>query len=84
MTKYTSKIAIYDANTKILIDTYTFIDTARCQQINDMRAMSNAKQAYRDRRLTELSNKYGDVIYRLADDGLINPIDKYVFEVCNN
>ena len=81
MTKYTSKIAIYDANTKILIDTYTFIDTARCQQINDMRAMSNAKEIYRNKRVSEFVNRYGEVIYRLVDDGLINPIDKYVFEV---
>lgn len=80
MRKYTSKIAIYDASTRILIDTYTLTSVARCQQINDSNAMSNVKDIYRASRLAELANRYGEVIYRLVDDGLIDPNDKYVFE----
>lgn len=81
MRNYTTKIDIYDASTRILIDTYTLTSVARCQQINDMRAMSNAKQAYKDRCLAELANRYGEVIYKLVADGLIDPLAKYVFEV---
>lgn len=80
MRNYTTKIGIYDASTRILIDTYTFTSVARCQQINDRNAMLNAKDIYRALRLAELANRYGDVIYSLVDDGIINPLDKYVFE----
>lgn len=80
MRKYTSKIAIYDASTRVLIDAYTFTSVARCQQINDRNAMSNAKNIYRALHLAELVNRYGEVIYRLVDDGLIDPNEKYVFE----
>ena len=81
MRKYTTKIGVYDANTRILIDIYTLSDTARCQQINDVRAMSNAKKAYRDRRLADLANQYGEVIYKLFADGLIDPIGIYTFDI---
>lgn len=80
MKKYTTKVGVYDASTRILIDSYTWTDTARCQQINDMRAMSNVKDIYRASRLAELANRYGDVIYSLVDDGIIDPLAKYVFE----
>ena len=80
MRNYTTKIGIYDASTRILIDTYTLTSVARCQQINDRNAMSNVKDIYRASRLAELANRYGDVIYSLADDGIIDPLDKYVFE----
>lgn len=79
--KYTTKIGVYCANTSILIDIYTLSDTARCKQINDNRAMSNAKKAYRDRRLADLANQYGDVIYKLVADGLIDPLDIYTFDI---
>ena len=80
MRNYTTKIGIYDARTRILIDTYTLTSVARCQQINDRYAMLKAKDIYRAARLAELANRYGDVIYSLVDDGIINPLDKYVFE----
>ena len=79
MEKYTTKVGIYDAKTRILIDTYELSCETRCQQINDMRAISNAKDIYRGKRLAELANRYGRVIYRLADDGLIDPISVYDF-----
>ena len=81
MKKYKTSIGIYDSITGILIDTYTLASDARCQQINDGRAMSHAKDIYRGKRLAELANRYGEVIYRLVDDGIINPLDKYVFEI---
>lgn len=81
MRNYTSKIAIYDASTRILIDTYTLISVARCQQINDMRAMSNVKDIYRASRLAELANRYGDVIYSLVDDGIIDLLSNYDFDI---
>ena len=79
MQKYTTKVGIYDAKTRILIDTYELSCVARCQQINDMRAMSHAKDIFREARLAELANRYGKVIYRLVDDGLIDPISIYDF-----
>ena len=79
MAKYKTKVGIYDSTTGVLIDTYTFASDARCKQINDMRAISNAKDIYRGKRLAELANRYGRVIYRLADDGLIDPISVYDF-----
>ena len=81
MEKHTTTIGIYDASTRILIDTYTLTSTARCRQINDRRAMSNAKDIYRNACIADLANQYGEVIYRLVDDGIINPLDKYVFEI---
>lgn len=78
---YTTKVGIHDANTGIKIDEYTFTGSARCQQINDGRAVSTAKEVYRASRLAELANRYGEVIYRLVDDGLIDPLAKYVFEI---
>ena len=80
MRSYTTKINIYDANTRILIDTYTLTSVSRCQQVNDRRAMLRAKDIYRNARVVELANQYGDVIYKLVDDGLIDPLAKYVFE----
>ena len=80
MKNYTTKIGIYDASTRILIDTYTLTSAARCQQINDRNAMSNVKDIYRASRLAELTNRYGEVIYSLVDDGIIDPLAKYVFE----
>lgn len=79
MKKYTTKVGIYDAKTRILIDTYELSCETRCQQICDMRAMATAKDIYRAARLADLANRYGGVIYRLADDGLINPISIYDF-----
>ena len=79
MKKYKTSIGVYDSITGVLIDTYTFASDARCQQINDGRAMSNAKDIYRSKRLAELENRYGKVIYRLVDDGLIDPISVYDF-----
>ena len=79
MQKYKTSIGVYDSNTGIIIDTYTLASDARCQQINDRRAMSNAKEIYRAKRLAELENRYGVVIYRLVDDGLIDPISIYDF-----
>ena len=79
MAKYTTKVGIYDAKTRILIDTYELSCETRCQRINDMRAISNAKDIYRGKRLAELENRYGRVIYRLVDDGLIDPISIYDF-----
>lgn len=79
MKKYTTRVGIYDARTRILIDTYELSGEARCQQINDKRALSNAKDIYHAARLAELANRYGGVIYRLADDGLIDPISIYDF-----
>ena len=79
MAKYKTSIGVYDSITGVLIDTYTFASDARCQQINDGRAMSNAKDIYRSKRLAELENRYGKVIYRLVDDGLIDPISIYDF-----
>ena len=81
MEKYTTKVGIYDAKTRILIDTYELSCETRCQQINDMRAMSHAKDIYRNACIADLANQYGEVIYRLVDDGIINPLDKYVFEI---
>ena len=77
---YTTKIGIYDASTRILIDTYVLTGAARCQQINDKRAMLYAKDIYRDARIADLANQYGEVIYKLVDDGLIDPLGEYVFE----
>ena len=79
MKKYTTKVGVYDAKTRILIDTCELSSDARCQQINDRRAMSNARDIYRGKRLAELANRYGRVIYRLADDGIIDPISVYDF-----
>lgn len=79
MKEYTTKVGIYDAKTRILIDTYELSCKTRCQQINDRRAMLNAKDMYRCARLAELANRYGDVIYRLADDGIIDPLSIYDF-----
>ena len=79
MAKYKTSIGVYDSITGVLIDTYTFASDARCQQINDGRAMSRAKDIYRCKRLAELATRYGKVIYRLADDGLIDPISVYDF-----
>ena len=81
MQNYKTSIGVYDSTTGVLIDTYTFASDARCKQINDGRAISHAKDIYRALRLAELANQYGDVIYRLVADGLINPLDKYVFEI---
>lgn len=81
MTKYTTKVGIYDANTGIKIDTYTLTSAARCQSLNDRRAMSSAKAKYRASRLAELANRYGKVIYRLAEDGIIDPISIFKFEI---
>ena len=79
MKKYKTSIGVYDSVTGVLIGTYTLESEARCQQINDGRAMSNAKDIYRGKRLAELANRYGKVIYRLVDDGLIDPISIYDF-----
>lgn len=79
MKKYTTKVGIYDSKTRILIDTYELSTETRCQQINDKRALSNAKDIYREARLAELANRYGDVVYRLADDGIIDPLRIYDF-----
>ena len=79
MEKYTTKVGIYDTKTRIIIDTYELSCETRCQQINDRRAMSNAKDIYRGKRLAELAKRYGKVIYRLVDDGLIDPISIYDF-----
>ena len=79
MQNYKTSIEVYDSITGVLIDTYTFASDARCQQINDGRAMSHAKDIYRGKRLAELANRYGRVIYRLVDDGLIDPISIYDF-----
>ena len=79
MQKYKTSIGVYDSNTGVLIGTYTFASDARCQQINDGRAMSHATDIYRGKRLAELANRYGEVIYRLDDDGLINPLSIYDF-----
>ena len=79
MQNYKTSIEVYDSTTGVLIDTYTFASDARCQQINDRRAMSTAKDIYRGKRLAELENRYGKVIYRLVDDGLIDPISIYDF-----
>lgn len=79
MKKYTTKVGIYDDKTRILIDTYELSCVTRCQQINDMRALSNAKDIYRAARIAELENRYGKVIYRLVDDGLIDPLSIYDF-----
>ena len=81
MAKYKTSIGVYDSITGILVDTYTLASDARCQQINDGRAMSNAKDIYRNACIADLANQYGEVIYRLVDDGIINPLDKYVFEI---
>lgn len=81
MKKYISRIGVYDANTNILLDTYTFTDVARCQQINNTHAMSYAKNEYRNKRIKELVNIYGDVIYKIVKDELIDPLEKYTFEV---
>ena len=80
MRNYTTIINIYDASTRILIDTYTLTSVSRCQQINDRRAMLYAQDMYRDARIAELANQYGDVIYKLVGDGLIDPLARYVFE----
>ena len=79
MQNYKTSIGVYDSTTMVLIDTYTFASDARCQQINDRRAMSNAKDIYRGKRLAELANRYGEVVYRLADDGIIDPLNIYDF-----
>lgn len=81
MAKYTTKVGIYDANTGIKIGTYTLTSDARCKQINDMRAMSSAKDKYRASRLAELANRYGKVIYRLSEDGIIDPISIFTFDI---
>lgn len=81
MKKYTTKIGVYDSNTMILIGTYTLSCSVRCQQINDRRAMLSAKEIYRKKRIEDLTNQYGEVIYRLVDDGLINPLSIYAFEI---
>lgn len=83
MKKYATKVGIYDANTGIKIDTYTLTGSARCQQINDIRALSTAKNIYRAARLAELANRYGGVIYRLADEGIIEPLSIYDFCILN-
>ena len=46
-----------------------------------MRALSNAKDIFRESRLAELANRYGDVIYRLAEDGIIDPLGIYDFAI---
>lgn len=79
MQNYKTSIRVYDSTTGVLIDTYTFASAARCQQINDRRALSNAKDIYRGKRLVELENRYGSLIYRLVDDGLIDPLSIYDF-----
>lgn len=79
MKKYTTRVGIYDSKTRILIDTYELSCVTRCQQINDRRAISNAKDIFRASRLAELANRYGVVIYRLVEDGLIDPISIYDF-----
>ena len=81
MKNYRTKVGIYDAKTRILIDIYELSCETRCQQINDKRALSNAKDIYREARLAELANRYCGVIYRLADDGLIDPLGGYEFEI---
>lgn len=81
MKNFTTKIAVYDASTQILIDIYTFSSVSRSQQLNDMQAMTNVKKEYRESRLAKLSDKYSDVIYRLAEDGLLNPLQDYTFEI---
>lgn len=81
MKKYTTRVRIYDSKTRILIDTYELSCVTRCQQINDRRAMSNVKDIYRASRLAELANRYGGVIYRLVDDGLIDPLNIYEFDI---
>ena len=81
MQNYKTSIGVYDSNTGILIGTYTLASEARCQQINDRRAMSTAKDIYRGKRLAELATRYGRVIYRLVDDGLIDPINIYDFRI---
>lgn len=81
MKMYTTKVGIHDANTGIKIDEYTFTGSARCQQINDMRAVSTAKEIYRCKRMEYLANQYGSVIYRLVDDGLIDPLNIYDFDI---
>ena len=84
MQNYKTSIGVYDSITGVLIDTYTFASDARCKQINDRRAMSYAKDLYLNARIADLANQYGEVIYRLVDDGIINPLDKYVFEISDN
>ena len=79
MQNYKTSIGVYDSQTGILIGTYTFASDARCQQINDGRAMSRAKDIYRGKRLAELATRYGKVVYRLVDDGLVDPISIYDF-----
>ena len=79
MQNYKTSIGVYDSKTGVLIDTYTLASDARCKQINDRRAMSTAKDIYRDARLAELANRYGEVVYRLADDGIIDPLNIYDF-----
>lgn len=81
MKKYTTKIGIYDANTHILICTYTLSCYSRCQQITDRRAMSNAKEMYKAKRLEDLVKRYGEIIYNLVDDGIIDPISRYEFDI---
>ena len=81
MQNYKTSIGVYDSITGVLIDTYTFASDARCQQINDGRAMSHAKDIYRYKRLAELADRYGRVIYRLVNDGLIDPISIYDFSI---
>ena len=79
MKKYKTSIGVYDSTTGVRIGTITFASEARCQQINDGRAMERAKDIYRASRLTELADRYGRVIYRLVDDGLVDPISIYDF-----
>ena len=79
MENYTTKIGVYDARTRILIGTYELSCESRCKRISEMRAMAKAKDIYRAARLAELANRYGGVIYRLAEDGLIDPISIYDF-----
>ena len=79
MQKSKTTIGVYESITGVLIGTYTLASYARCKQINDGRAISTAKDIYRGKRLAELENRYGKVIYRLVDDGIIDPLSIYDF-----